>query len=129
MSYQTAEAVNSGEVERAAERPNHIPHRRGYEFRYGFEVIVDGGPLSGVLATFSDDATPDLTPGGQHRSAMRVARKALAQGHDAYVRGYHGGLGSYIMIDDPTDDYAPCPADFMSNFPEWNDSEASEVQS
>jgi len=99
---------------------NHIPHNPIYSPHHGFEVIVTGGPLAGILAKFDDDQTPQLTPGGQHRAAMRVARKAAAQGHDVHVRGYMGGLGSYVMEDDPTDDYAYCAESDDASF-DWEE--------
>lgn len=87
------------------------PHPIGMPFRYGYEIVsqID----SEVLAKFDDDTTPDLTPGGQHRTAMRVARKFRAKDHLVIVRGYFGGLGSCEMVDDNAEDYAPRDADWV----------------
>lgn len=86
------------------------PAQRGLSLRYGYEIVslIDGT----VLATFDDEMTPDLTTGGQHRTAMRVARKFWAKGKLVKAIGHHGGLGSCEMIGDNAEDYAPRPADW-----------------
>lgn len=86
-------------------------------FVYGYSVEIDAGEGFEQAAWFDDNETPQLTPGGQHRTAMRIARKARSAGKNARVIGHFGGLGTAVQIDDPYEDYAPRMADYESSFP------------
>jgi hypothetical protein len=80
---------------------------------------VSNQDLNTPFARFDDELTPDLTPGGQRRAALRVARKMRSAGYEGViVRGYMGGLGVYEM-EDEGEDLTPRPADFTSTLVDW----------